>query len=135
MRTPKIVFAASAAIVSSAFMLTSASAAHVPCKVLTAQAFGKIMGYSASVMPASTATNCFYKGPGNSFGQFTILTEAASGPQADAFLHRRGSQPPPSSGLIGGTFREGSVIFSISLKSNDRTKLQALVAEIKRNLK
>jgi hypothetical protein len=32
----------------------------------------------------------FYKGPAISGGQFSILTEAAEEPQADAFLARRG---------------------------------------------
>ena len=64
-----------------------------------------------------------------------ILTETASGPGADAMLNRRGSSPPPGSGLIGGSYREGSIIFSVSVKSTDQAKLEALVAEIKRNLK
>jgi len=64
-----------------------------------------------------------------------ILTETASGPQADAMLARRGSAPPAASGLIGGTYRQGSTIFSVSIRSTDQAKLQALVAEIKHNLK
>jgi hypothetical protein len=64
-----------------------------------------------------------------------ILSETASGPQADAMLNRRGSTPPATSGLIGGTFRQGSMIFSVSVRSTDKAKLDALVAEIKRNLK
>ena len=64
-----------------------------------------------------------------------ILTETASGPQADAMLKRRGSAPPAGSGLIGGSYRQGSIIFSVSIKSTDQSKLEALVAEIKRNLK
>jgi hypothetical protein len=64
-----------------------------------------------------------------------ILTETASGPQADAMLKRRGSGPPAGSGLIGGSYRQGSIIFSVSINSTDQGKLEALVAEIKRNLK
>ena len=64
-----------------------------------------------------------------------ILTEAAAGPQVDAVLNRRGATPPPGSGLVGGTYREGSVVFSVSIKSTDQAKLLALVAEIRRNLK
>ena len=64
-----------------------------------------------------------------------IMTEAASGPQADAMLNRKGSSPPAGSGLIGGTYKEGTIIFSISIKSDDQAKLAALVAEVRRGLK
>jgi hypothetical protein len=46
-----------------------------------------------------------------------------------------GSAPPPDSGLVGGTYKEGTVVFSVSIKSADQAKLQGLVAEIRRNLK
>jgi len=107
-----------------------------PCKVLTAEKFSQIMGYTATIdKTGSNQTSCFYKGPPKSGGQFMILTESASGPQADAMLARRGSAPPAASGLIGGTYRQGSTIFSVSIRSTDQAKLQALVAEIKHNLK
>jgi hypothetical protein len=107
-----------------------------PCKVLTAEKFSQIMGYAAIIdKTASTQSNCFYQGPAHSGGQFMILTETASGPQADAMLNMRGSSPPPGSGLIGGSYRQGGVIFSVSIRSTDQAKLQALVAEIKHNLK
>jgi len=107
-----------------------------PCKVLTAEKFSQIMGYTATIdKTGSNQTSCFYKGPPKSGGQFMILTETASGPQADAMLARRGSSPPAASGLIGGTYRQGSTIFSVSIRSTDQAKLQALVAEIKHNLK
>ena len=107
-----------------------------PCKVLTAEKFSQIMGYTATIdKTGSNQTSCFYKGPPKSGGQFMILTETASGPQADAMLARRGSAPPAASGLIGGTYRQGSTIFSVSIRSTDQSKLQALVAEIKHNLK
>jgi hypothetical protein len=64
-----------------------------------------------------------------------ILTETASGPQADAMLNRRGSTPPPGNGLIGGSYRQGGIIFSVSIRSADQAKLEALVTEIKHNLK
>ena len=113
-----------------------AFATNDPCKVLTAEKFSQIMAYTATIdKNASNQTSCFYQGPPKSGGQFTILTETASGPQADAMLNRRGSSPPPASGLIGGTYRQGSTIFSISIRSTDQAKLQALVAEVKRNLK
>ncbi len=136
MRLSKIALAVAAAVISSGFVATSASAAHDPCSVLTAETFGKVMGYAATInKTASNSMSCFYSGPGNSGGQFTILTEAAEGPQADAMLKRRGSAPPPGSGLVGGTFKEGSIIFSVSVKASDQAKVQALVAEVRRNLK
>ncbi len=136
MRMVKPVLALAAVIVSLGFVVAPASAAHDPCKVLTAETFGKVMGYEATVnKSASTGTSCFYEGPAKAGGQFMILTETASGPQVDAMLNRRGSAPPPGSGLLGGTYKEGTILFSVSVKSTDQAKLQALVAEIRRNLK
>jgi hypothetical protein len=139
MRLSKFVFVLGAAVISAAFVVSGASASasgHDPCKVLTAEKFSEIMGYTASIdKTGSTQASCFYQGPEDSGGQFMILTETASGPQADAMLNRPGSAPPPSSGLIGGSYRQGSIIFSVSIRSTDQAKLQALVAEVKRNLK
>jgi hypothetical protein len=135
----KFAFVLNAAVILSALLVPAASAAATlndPCKVLTAEKFSEIMGYTATIdKTASTQMACFYKGPPQSGGQFMILTETASGPQADAMLKGRGSAPPAGSGLIGGSYRQGSVIFSVSIRSTDQAKLQALVAEVKRNLK
>ena len=139
MRLSKFVFVVGAAVIASPLLLPAASASAAsndPCKVLTAEKFSQIMGYTATIdKTAPTQASCFYQGPAHSGGQFMILTESASGPQVDAMLKRRGSAPPPGSGLIGGTYRQGSVIFSVSIRSTDQAKLQALVAEINRNLK
>ena len=134
----KFVFVLGATVISLVMIVPVASAAPAndPCKVLSAEKFGQIMGYAATIdKTASTETTCFYEGPPPSGGQFMILTENASGPQADAMVNRRGSSPPPGSGLIGGTYRQGTVIFSLSIRSTDQAKLQALVAEIKHGLK
>ena len=94
------------------------------------------MGYTVTIdKTASTQMSCFYQGPDQSGGQFMILTESASGPQADAMLKRPGAAPPPDSGLIGGAYRQESILFSVSIRSTDQAKLQALVAEIRHNLK
>ena len=136
MRLSKVILIAGGAILASAFVTPSARAAHDPCAVLTAESFGKIMGYAATIdKTGSNQMHCFYNGPAKSGGQFSILTEAAEGPQADAFLNRRGSTPPAGSGLIGGTYKEGKIVFSVSIRSTDQDKLQALVAEVRRNLK
>jgi hypothetical protein len=127
-----------AAFVSSSFVpgVSASPTGNDPCKVLTAEKYSQIMGYTATIdKTASTEMTCFYQGPEHSGGQFMILTETASGPQADAMLNRRGSAPPPASGLIGGSYRQGSIIFSVSIRSTDKVKLEALVTEIKHNLK
>jgi hypothetical protein len=117
-------------------MVASAAAAHDPCKVLTAAAFGKVMGYTATIdKTASTEMVCYYAGPEGGGGQFRILTEEASGPQAEAMVNRKGSAPPAGSGMVGGTYKEGAIIFSVAINSTDHSKVDALVAEIKRNLK
>jgi hypothetical protein len=135
-RIAKGVFVLGAAVVGSAFMVASAAAAHDPCKVLTAAAFSKVMGYQATIdKTASTESVCYYSGPEDGGGQFRILTEAASGPQADAMVNRKGSAPPAGSGMVGGTYKEGAIIFSVAINSTDQSKVAALVAEIKRNLK
>ncbi|MEO8452356.1 MAG: hypothetical protein ABI647_21370 [Gemmatimonadota bacterium] len=137
MRVSTTVFAMGAAGLTFAFAPTPTRTPppHDPCKVLTAEQFGRIMGYAATIEKnASTALACFYTGPAHTGGQFRILTEAG-GPQGDAMLNRKGSSPPPGSGLLGGTYREGTVVFSVSIKSTDATKLPALVAEVRRNLK
>ena len=136
MRFSKLAFIVSTAVMASAFVVPAFATGNDPCKVLTAEKFSQIMGYTATIdKTGSNQTSCFYQGPPKTGGQFMILTEAASGPQADAMLARRGSSPPAASGLIGGTYRQGSTIFSVSIRSTDQAKLQALVAEIKRNLK
>jgi hypothetical protein len=136
MRLSRLVFVLGASVVFLAFVVSAAPTGNEPCKVLTAEKFSEIMGFTATIdNTASTQMTCFYQGPAHSGGQFMILTETASGPQADAMLKRRGSTPPPGSGLIGGAYRQGSIIFSVSVKSADQVKLEALVAEIKRNLK
>jgi len=134
MRLSKLALVQCAAVI---LLAASASATgNDPCKVLTAEQFSRIMGYAATIdKTASNQMSCFYQGPAHSGGQFMILTETASGPGADAMLKGRGSVPPAGSGLIGGAYRQESIIFSVSIRSTDQGKLQALVAEIKRNLK
>lgn len=136
MRIAKLICVCGAAVVWCGVLVASAAAAHDPCKVLTAAAFSKVMGYTATIdKTASTEMVCYYAGPEEGGGQFRILTEAASGPQADAMVNRKGSAPPAGSGMVGGTYKEGTIIFSVAVRSTDQSKVDALVAEIKRNLK
>ena len=133
MELTKLVVAATLAL--GAFLVMAAAPPHDPCKVLTAAQFGKIMGYAATIdTMATTKMTCSYTGPDKTGGRFMILTEMA-GPNADAMLNRRGSKPPAGSGLVGGTYKEGTVLFSVSIRSTDETKLEALVAEVRRGLK
>ena len=136
MRLSKLAFVVGAAVALVVSAASASATANDPCKVLTAGKFSEIMGYTATIdKTASTQMSCFYQGPDHSGGQFMILTESASGPQADMMLKSPGSSPPADSGLIGGSYRQGSIIFSVSIRSKDQAKLQALVAEIKHNLK
>jgi hypothetical protein len=135
-RIARFVCVCGAAVSLCGATVASASAAHDPCKVLTAAAFGKVMGYAATIdKTASTEMVCYYAGAASGGGQFRILTEAASGPQADAMVNRRGSAPPAGSGMVGGTYKEGTIIFSVAVKSTDHSRVDELVAEIRRNLK
>src|ERR1700720_440680 len=119
MRSFRFALVSSAALLASVFGaagVCAAPAGNDPCKVLTAEKFSQIMGYAATInKTASTQTACFYQGPEHSGGQFMILTETASGPQVDAMLTRRGSAPPPGSGLIGGSNRQEATVFSVSI--------------------
>ena len=135
MRLSKLAFVVGAAVALVVAAASASATANDPCKVLTAGKCSEIMGYAATIdKTASTQMSCFYQGPDHSGGQFMILTESASGPQADMMLKSPGSSPPADSGLIGGSYRQGSIIFSVSIRSKDQAKLQGLVAEIKHNL-
>src|SRR5437588_8841348 len=120
MRLCKLAFVLYAAVISSAFVFPEAFAAataHDPCKVLTVEKFSQIMGYKATLdKTGSNQTSCFYQGPADSGGQFTILTETASGPQADAMIQGPGSAPPPITTALPA-FHKGED-FSSSRKLN-----------------
>ena len=131
----KAVFTLSTILLSSVFLTTSAWAAHDPCKILTAEKVAEIMGLAVTIdKNGSNEMNCYYSGPGEFGAQFHIISETAS-PQMDAMLNRPGSSPPPGSGMIGGSYREGTTFFSLSMRSNDHAKLAALVASIRTSLK
>ena len=95
MRSSNPAFVMAAAVVSLLLVATASATGNDPCKVLTAEKFSQIMGYAATIdKTASNQTSCFYQGPAHSGGQFMILTENASGPQADAMLKSPGATPP-----------------------------------------
>src|SRR5260370_15384619 len=116
MRSSKLAFVLCVAVISSVFVVLAPFASATgndPCKVLTAEKFSEIMGYTATTdKTASTQMSCFYQGPAHSGRQFMILTETASAPQAAAMLNRRGSSPPPRSGLVDASYSAGNLLFS-----------------------
>ena len=135
MRPSKLSLLLSTAILVSAFSAPNAFADHDPCKTLTAEKFGEIMGYKATINTAvSKGASCFYKGPGDGGGMVMIITEKAS-PQTAAMADKQGSTPQGENGKLGATFREGNIIFTVGVTGTDPAKVTALATEVKRNLK
>lgn len=133
MRLLHIIFVASAVGMSPVLANAAMARTHDACKVLPAEAVAKILG-NAVTTEGSTATSCFYNGPKGSGGQFQIMSESAA-PNAAARMHAGGGSPPAGSGLIGGMYQEGAVLFSVSITSTDKAKLDAIVALVRANLK
>lgn len=79
--------------------------------------------FAVTVIPAEL--HCFYQGPGRSGGQFSILIEAPSPVEANAYFKRfgttKGSTPPQGSGLLGLTDHRGKFVFSVSIRGGTRT--------------
>jgi len=138
MKLSKLALTFGVTALASSLMASSALAAHDPCKVLPAKKFGQIMGFTATIdRNATTPVVCYYTGPGNAFGRFQILTEQSTPQRAAMLVNRRGpgSSPPAGSGQIGGTYSQGNIVFFLTIGSTSQSKLQAVVAEIKRNLR
>ncbi len=78
MRLSKLALRLSVGVISPLFLIAAAAASGAgndPCRVLTAETFSQIMGYKATLDKTdSNQTSCFYQGPADSGGQFTILT-------------------------------------------------------------
>ncbi len=108
-------------------------AGNEACKVLTAEKFGEIMGYAARTTASSEAM-CLYKGPGDAGGMLMIVTEQAT-PQVLAMANGPGSVPHGNPGKLGASFSKGTIVFSIGVAGTDPSKLIALAAEVRRNLK
>ena len=115
-----------------------AEEAPVPCKVLTAEEWGKVVGSAVTAIPGDM--NCSYDGKASG-GQLRILAVSASEAQARSVAARYASALPGTPGehtaLIDS---KGRVVFSIALFQDEVTpktsiQLQALLAAVKRNLK
>ena len=112
---------------------TDAVAGNEACKLLTAEKFSEIMGYTAKITGSSEAM-CLYKGTGDSGGMLMIVTEEAT-PQILAMANGQGSIPHGNPGKLGASFSKGTVVFSVGISGTDPSKVYALAAEVKRNLK
>ena len=117
------------------FVLSAADAlaGNEACKVLTAEKFSEIMGYPAKITGSSEAM-CLYKGAGDAGGMLMIVTEEAT-PQILAIANGQGSIPHGNPGKLGASFSKGTVVFEVGIKGTDPSKVNALAAEVKRNLK
>jgi hypothetical protein len=115
--------------------ISAASAApKAPCKVLPAAKWSQVMGYSVTTQ--STDMYCTYLGAGNSGGQFRYVGISETAAAAQAMVKRLKSQSASHTqrGLVDS---KGNVVFSIAafpMKPGDKAKLEALRAEVRRNL-
>ena len=112
---------------------TDAFAGNEACKLLTAEKFSEIMGYTATISGSSEAM-CLYKGAGDAGGMLMIVTEQAT-PQILAMANGQGSVPHGNPGKLGASFSKGTVVFSVGISGTDPSKVYAHAAEVKRNLK
>ena len=112
--------------------------APLPCKVLTAEEWGKVVGSPVTATPGDM--NCSYVGKASG-GQLRILAVAPSAAQARAVAANYASGLPNTPGAQTALIdSKGLVVFSIALFQHEVTKetpiqLQSLVAAVKRNLK
>lgn len=112
--------------------------APLPCKVLTAEEWGKVVG--SPVKATAGDMNCSYVGKASG-GQLRILAVAPSAAQARAVAASYASGLPSTPGAQTALIdSKGAVVFSIALFQDEVTKetpiqLQGLLAAVKRNLK
>ena len=113
---------------------SDAFAGNDACKILPPEKFGEIMGYKATTVSGSSEAMCLYKGPEGEGGMLMIVTEQAT-PQTIAMANGQGSIPHGNPGKLGASFSKGTVVFSVGINGTDPSKVNALAAEVKRNLK
>lgn len=131
----KLATLSSATVLVFVLSASDAFAGNDACKILTAEKFSEIMGYKAKInVSASAESMCNYKGAGDAGDMLMIITEKAS-PQTIAMADRQGSTPHGENGKLGATFSKGTVLFTVGTTGTDPSKLVALAAEVKRNLK
>lgn len=126
MNTQKHVIVAGAAIAISGSLCGAASAARDACTVLPPEVFSKIVGHEVKKdIHASGRALCTYI-IGSKFGGYFMVLEGVLPP---------GPQPKYPEGSAGGRYSQGNVVFSFTINSTDKTKLPALVAEVRSKLK
>lgn len=111
--------------------------APLPCKVLPAADWSKVVGSVVTAIPGDM--NCSYDGKASG-GQFRILVVSSSAAQARAAvtMYSAGIENTPGAGrsVIDS---QGNIVFSIALFQDEITastpaQLQGLLAVVKRNL-
>jgi PPE-repeat protein len=133
MHPSRLATLSSATVLLLVLSASDAFAGNEACKILTAEKFSEIMGYTAKISVSSEAM-CGYKGAGDAGGMLMIITEEAT-LQMLAMLNGQGSVPHGNAGKLGASFSKGTVLFSVGITGTDPSKVIALAAEVKRNLK
>jgi hypothetical protein len=131
--------------VSLVTISTASGASPEPCKVLPAESWGSIMGYTATA--TSGDMNCTYQSSskaGGGGGQFRIMANATSAAEAAASAKRmRDHQSHQSKGghdpRLNVIDSQGTVVFSVAIFQNAATEstssqLQKLVTVVKEHL-
>jgi hypothetical protein len=129
----KLAALSSATVLVLVLSASDAFAGNDACKLLPAGKFGEIMGYKATTVGGSSEAMCLYKGAGGAGGMLMIVTEQAT-PQTIAMADSQGT-PHGENGKLGASFSKGTVVFSVGITGTDPAKVNALAAEVKRNLK
>jgi len=118
------------------FLPCSAFAGNDACTVLSAAKFSEIAGYKVDVnKQASNDTVCMYKGAGNAGGGILMIIDEAASPRKLEMVNQQGSVPQGKAGKLGATFSKGTIVFSVGMIGTDPSRVNALAAEVKRNLK
>lgn len=111
-----------------------------PCKILTPEAWGGIMGYAATAIPGDG--NCTYEGANKAGGgQFRIMAVTSSSAEAESSVRRMRERQAHSSHGAGLSVidSQGPVVFSVALFQHAATdgsaaQLQKLAAAAKQHL-
>ena len=127
-------------VIAALFLSDPAVAATpAPCQVLSAAAWSRVMGYTASATPGELT--CTYQGPPRTGGgQFRIMATVGSKAEADAAVKRMREHQSKGHNLgLSAVDSQGSVVFSVALFQPAPTEatpaqLEKLVAAIKLQL-
>lgn len=128
-------------IAGGALLLTvpkASAASQLPCQMLPAEAWSRVMGYTATATPGDG--NCTYVSKSGG-GQFRILLNASSGAEAKATAKRFRDHQARGSHHAGLAVvdSQGTVVFSIALFQREPTdstasQLKKLAEEAKKHI-